>query len=246
MLDIVTITKDDFAGCKLTVDSTERLRAAYPVRQIVIDSSCAEVAAVLRDFCSERTNVDYVWTRPEGVSRGYNDGLERATREWIWFLNGGDRLYDKVDIAVVWYLLSQTRASVLSFRIIDHEGHVREIPPLPFLWPPVYVWISLPATFLRTRAVRDAGAFDVSFKVAMDGEFWFRLLNNRTVKLDMVSLPLTDFALDGLSGDKAASGRECLMMIRRHRFMIFKRWVQSGLRYFEAARRYKWRIRKYS
>ena len=246
MLDIVTITKDDFAGCKRTVDSAERLRAAYPVRQIVVDSSGKEVAAALRDYCGANKQVDYVWTRPEGVSQGYNAGLERVTREWVWFLNGGDRLYEKVDIDAVWYLLSQTQASALSFRIIDHEGHVPEIPPLPFQWPPVYVWIALPATFLRARAVRDAGAFDPAFKVAMDGDLWFRLLNNRAIKLDLVSVPLTDFARDGLSGDKVATGRECLIMIRKHRLTIFKRWVQSGLRYFEAARRYQRRIRKYS
>lgn len=246
MLDIVTVTKDDCAGCKCTLDSTERLRAAYPVRQIVIDSSGAEDAAAVRALCSARKNVDYFWTRPEGVSKGYNDGLERATGEWVWFLNGGDWLYDKIDIGVVWYLLSQTRASALAFHVIDRNGHVPEFPPLPFLWPPVYVWMPFSSTFLRTRAVRDAGGFDVSFKVVMDGEFWFRLLNKRAVKLNLVSLPLTGVALEGLSGDKVATGRECLMMLRRHRFTIFKRWLQSGLRYFEAARRYRRRIRKYS
>ena len=87
------------------------------------------------------------------------------------------------------------------------------------------------------------GGFDPEFPTTNDAEMWFRLLNQRHVTLDVISLPMVRMEVAGLSGNREVVAAEAVRMIASHKGMIFKRWVQSGMRYFEAKRKYGRRMR---
>ena len=139
-------------------------------------------------------------------------------------------------------MLEKTTARVVTYSIIDGAGEASRRPALPFLWPPVFTWLCIPATIFRVDELKRIGGLDLTFKIANDGEMWFRLLGQRSVTLDIISVPMVRMAPEGLSGDRGKVAIEALAFLKKHRYLILKRWVQSGMRYFEAKRKYRRRL----
>lgn len=241
-LAIVSVCKNDLDGLRRTLASTASLRVLGGTRQYVVDSSDEAVRDVIRDV-AETSGAEYHWRKPEGTAIAYNQALELIDSEWVWFLNSGDEYIEDFGATMLSHLIRHTSASVVTCSILDQDGLPTRRSALPFLWPPVTTWLCFPATLMRVEALRAAGGFDASFKTSNDGELWFRLLNRRSVALDIISVPLVRMEKAGLSGNRAAVAAEGLRFLRKHRWTIFKRWVQSGLRYFEAKRKYRRRLR---
>ena len=240
-LALVTLCKDDPGGLRRTLESTVRLRARYPVIHRVIDGSDREREEVGRVIDSY-PGVLYCWVEPNGTSDALNHALDMVEEPWVWFLNSGDELLESFNLNLLTELLTHTTAQVVTFSIIDENGDPSRRPPLPFMWPPLFTWLCILATVFRTEQLKLIGGFDRSFKIANDGEMWFRLLGRRSVTLDIVSVPMVRMEPAGMSGNRRAVATEALGYLKKHRYIILKRWLQGGLRYFEAKRKFRRRL----
>lgn len=243
-LAVITLCKDDAPGLARTLASTRKLREYSSVVQRVVDGSSAELCATVRDLVEAERGVTYEWQPPNGTACAFNQALPALDEPWVWFLNSGDEVLEDFSIPMLFEILQKSSAKVVTFSIRDHDGAISRRPSLPFLWPPVFTWLCFPATVFRVEELVAIGGFDLNFRTSGDGEMWFRLLNRRSVSLDIVSVPMVKMDPAGLSGNRTAVAKEALEFLRKHRFMIFKRWVQSGLRYFEAKRKYRRRLSK--
>ncbi len=241
---IVTLCKNDPDGLARTLASTARLRSEGSVVQRVVDSSSADVCDSIRTLAAQHQRVVYEWQTPAGTASAFNLTLPTLQEPWVWFLNSGDEVLKDFSISMLLEILRKTSAKVVTFSIIDHDGTPSTRPALPFVWPPVFTWLCFPATVFRTGELVAIGGFDLQFRTSGDGEMWFRLLNRRSVSLDVISVPIVQMECAGLSGNRAAVAEEALRFLQKHRFLIFKRWLQSGMRYFEAKRKYRRRLSK--
>jgi hypothetical protein len=241
-LAIITLCRNNADGLRRTLASTARLREIAGIRQYVYDGSDEPQASLARSH-ADASGVTYVWTEPRGPVVACNLAVDSVKEQWIWCLNSGDEFIEGFAPEMLIHYLTSTSASVATFSIIDEDGMPTRRSALPFLWPPVMTWLCFPATFMRAEALRKVGGLDPSYRTSGDGELWFRLLNDRGVSLDIISVPLVRMEKAGLSGNKAAVAAEGLRFLKKHRWIIFKRWVQSGLRYFEAKRKYRRRLR---
>lgn len=237
MLTLITVTKDDAAGLRRTLASSLRLRADAGARHLVIDSSAPDAAREVRQAVEAAPGAAYHWQPPRGISPAFNYGLSLAPDGWIWFLNGGDEVHPGLDSGWLLRLLEQTRAEVLIGEIQYLSGKCTRHPPLPALWPPVHNWIPHPATLVRKSALVPLGGFAEQYRIAMDGELWFRLFKSGVVT-DLVSVPLALFHPGGLSYDTARTYAEIRDVHRRHRVMLFKDWLKQGLGILRAMRWY--------
>lgn len=90
IISVITVVRNDATGLSHTLDSVARQKRRL-VEQIVIDGgSTDDTRRVLNE---RRTDIDVlVSEHDDGIYSGMNKGLDRASCDWVLFLNAGDRL----------------------------------------------------------------------------------------------------------------------------------------------------------
>lgn len=235
LLNIITVTKDDLEGVTNSIQTTRRLRMMDGVRQIIVDSSGEGVRKKIKEIACIETHVDYVWQPPSGIAPAFNLGLSMSNAEWIWFLNGGDEVHQDVDPQNLLYLLKKSKADAIIFEIERKQSRIRSNhPPLWALWPPVFYWIPHPATIVRCRLFETYGTFNEKYKIAMDGEMWFRFFSKDAV-VDMLSLSIALYDERGISStQRRYTAKEGVQIIRSNLWVLLKMWLINGIKIFAA------------
>jgi glycosyltransferase involved in cell wall biosynthesis len=238
-LSIVTVTKDDPAGLERTLASTAAWLGNPPaVEQIVIDASVPPATI-------GNPVIQVVRQHSHGISAAFNEGLQAARGEWVWFLNGGDALHPRLSREWLLQLLSATSAGIVVGALhYDGETTPRSAPPLPKQWPLVGCWIPHPAAIVRRNVLQAAGGFDERWRIAMDFDLWLRLLP-QDIGVDVLAVPFASFDVTGLSQrpDKREElQRENAGVLWRYRGLLLSSWLRAGSRLAAALFR-AWRKR---
>lgn len=238
-LDIITVTKDDFEGVARTIESTRELRARGGVQQIIIDSSKDEIKRKVVDLTNREQNIQYTWQEPTGITRAFNLGLKLSKAEWVWFLNGNDRVHRNVNTENLLYLLHETRADAIIFEIeYDQSKEITRHPPMWAQWPPLKSWIPHPATLTRSHLYKKYGHFNPSYHIAMDYEFWIRCFSEDVV-VDNISFPLVTFDQSGVSQLQIQNvSLEAVTIIKRHLWKLITIWLKGGLSILQSWRHF--------
>ncbi len=217
LLSIITITKDDPTGLARTLVSAAAWRACEGVEQIVVYAGAeptVETDGVLRIHRQTST----------GISTAFNEGLERAQGDWVWFINGGDAIHETADPAWLIAHLRRTKAGLVVGLIqFDGESGPRPMPGLRDQWPLIACWLPHQATLIRRDLIRAAGPFEPRWRVAMDYDLWHRMIKGCT-PVDVLSIVLARFAVDGISEASptvALKWREDAAIVRRYSLPMF-------------------------
>ena len=239
LLNIITVTKDDFNGVAATIESTMYLRSYPSITQIVIDSSKKETKEKIILLAESNENVKYIWQEPTGIATAFNKGLSIVDAEWVWFLNGGDCMHSDAEPDKIIYLLKNSRADAIIFQNeVRGMKNIPKHPPMWAMWPPLNSWIPHPATFSRRNLYEQFGNFDESFEIAMDFDFWIRCFSKQ-VTVDTVSIPLTIYDRYGISSTQVGkTAHEALRAIKKHLWIIIQLWISNGKLIFKAWRFY--------
>jgi len=239
LLNIITVTKDDLNGVAATIKSTKTLRNYPGVKQIIIDSSTDEAKTAVKTLAESNDNVDYFWQEPSGISVAFNMGLSHAESEWVWFLNGNDRVHRNVNTENLLYLLHESRADAIIFEIeYDQSKKITRHPPMWAQWPPLKAWIPHPATLTRSHLYKKYGHFNPSYHIAMDYEFWIRCFSENVV-VDNISFPLVTFDQSGVSQLQMQSlSLEAVTIIKRHLWKLIAIWLKGGLSIWQSWRHF--------
>lgn len=238
LLTIITIVKDDLIGLEQTLKTTNLLRKNNPVEQLIIDSSDNSIQAEIRDLANQQQGTRYLFQEPQGISAAFNYGIAAAQGQWIWFLNSGDQLHSELDIDILIKILAISLAEVIIFDIEYDKKQLSQRPSLPFLWPPVFNWISHPGTIVKKSLLQQVKGFREDLKIAMDGELWLRLLS-QDVRTDLISIPIADFQTGGVSSNLQQTALEVIKIINIHKFLLLKLWLKNGLMIIKAWRAYR-------
>jgi glycosyltransferase involved in cell wall biosynthesis len=226
VLSIVTITRNDVSGLIRTLASTADWLADPVVEQIVIDASTPPAVV-------NNPVVRVIRQRSQGIAAAFNEGLQAATGEWVWFLNGGDAVHPRLSREWLLQLLNATSAGLVIGAIqYDGEAVPRGAPPLPIQWPLVGCWIPHPAVIVRRNVLQASGGFDERWRIAMDFDLWLRLLPQGVV-VDVVAVPFTSFDVTGLSqrvDRRRELQRENAGVLRRHWWMFVRSSLGAGCR----------------
>ena len=196
----------------------------------MVDSSSPDSKKKNELFLKEKKNIKYLWQVPSGISAAFNFGLKHASAEWVWFLNGGDELHEELDPEFFLNILLKSNSDAIIFQVKNiQEKAIYRHPQLWAVWPPVLSWIPHPSTVTRRNLYEKYGYFDKSYKIAMDYEFWIRCFAGDAV-VDLVSIPVSKFDQSGISsGDGKLIKAELRRIIRRHFWLLIKKWFDNGL-----------------
>jgi hypothetical protein len=157
--------------------------------------------------------------------------VEAAKGDWIWFLNSGDCIDERLSPEFLLTLLRQARGDVL-IGGLTYDGEKEPRPHLPPAqqWPSLSPWIPHPASLVRKTLFAKVGPFDGRYQIAMDYEWWLRALADDT-PVDIVSVPFARFAPGGISqraDSQALLSAEFLDAVRRHQKGLWRPWIARG------------------
>lgn len=240
ILDIITVTKDDFAGISSTVQSTLELRVGNEIRQIIVDSSNKEIREKIQQLIKTEQNIQYIWQEPSGIARAFNLGLSASKAEWVWFLNGRDEVHPDLDPQNFLQILKASKADAMIFELERMQSRTRyKHPPLWAVWPPVFFWTPHPATIVRRPVFTRYGVFNEKFKIAMDGEIWFRFFSQSDVIVDLLSFPIALYDESGMSStQRKKTAKEGVKIILSNLRILLKIWLISGIKIFAALKHF--------
>jgi putative colanic acid biosynthesis glycosyltransferase len=226
-LSLITVTKGDILGVNQTLVSAVPWRSLMVVEQIVIDGDGAAEAL------SKASGCRWVRQKSDGIAGAFNEGLAASQGEWIWFLNGGDRVHPDLDTGWLLKLMTTTKADIVTGGVhYDGDPGFRPVPPLRLQWPPLYCWPAHPATLVRRSILVDSGGFDRKLKIAMDFDLWLRLMLVDP-HIDVVSVPLAVFDVSGSSQRpemQAQVRRETALVLLLHGYRLIRLWMGIGKR----------------
>ena len=233
LLSLITLTKNDASGLNRTLASAAAIRAAG-AEHIVIDGSDAKPA----NGNEHVGDIQHVLRSPKGIADAFNAGIGLARGEWIWCLNGGDEVEGNIRADFLFALLAQSRADVVVGTVrYAGEAHPRAHPQPQFRWPPVHSWIPHPATLVRRALFERFGTFDPRYEIAMDYEWWLRVIPTG-VGVDVLSVPLAVFAAGGVS-QRAENWpkiqRERRDAMRRHQRKIAGAWAAASAQWIRSS-----------
>ena len=180
-LTVVTVVKDDPVGFERTAASLAG-QALAGVEWVVVDGSGDAEGIPRLIGGAPGPAARYEWCPPAGVYAAMNTGLARVTGTYVLFLNAGDALHDDAALATIREVVDRDRPVWLYGQVCFVSPDGRETIPPPFdyaaersvgfsrgRFPPHQ------GTVVSTRALRDIGGFDTSYRIVADYAALLRL-----------------------------------------------------------------------
>jgi len=205
---IITVTYNAEKVIERTLKSvTEQ---TYPnIEHIIIDGvSKDKTLDIVRKSQIASRKSQIVSEPDKGLYDAMNKGLQRATGDYVWFLNAGDKLHTDTTIEAIVNCMSQVEQ--LPDIIYGETNLVSDIgeflAPRRLKAPQQLTWRSFKMgmlvchqSFLVKRTL--APNYDLQYRLAADIDWCIRCLKNAKSVLN-THLVLSDFLTDGLSSQK--------------------------------------------
>ncbi len=191
--------ENERAGCPRSLD----------IEHLVIDAGSTDDSA---GVAARFPHATWIQEPDEGMSDAINKGFDRATGDWVMWLNADDRLKPGA-LANIAKLLAESEADVVygAWDFIDEDGRFIRSVRVPrwskFVHIHHHCFIGSTAAFYRKSTVIDAGhRLHKDFKYVMDGEFYARL-DAAGLRFERVNLNLADFRLHGANASQRHLGK---------------------------------------
>ena len=200
-ISIVTVCYNEEKNIAKTIESVLN-QISNSFEYIICDGKSAdktvEIAESYADKFKEK-GVEYrVYSeRDGGIYAGMNNGIDRATGDYVIFTNAGDKLCDENVIFQIIESLGDKRPVVVYGNCLFVDRCVGVIYDADHSRLSEYMSIAHPATLVRTDIIKQ-NKFDTSFKIAADYNMMLDLYskNYEFFKLQTV---ISQFQTDGIS-----------------------------------------------
>lgn len=201
-LSIITINYNNLEGLKRTVESVIN-QTWQEFEYIIIDGGSSDGSAAYIESQSDK--IDYwVSEKDAGIYNAMNKGIQKATGEYLLFLNSGDNLYDNT-------ILQENQKHISNYDLIYFDiertdGKNSKIVAYPekLSFSYFYMGTLCHQAVLIKRALFDTvGMYDENLKLVSDWKFFILALFKFNCSYSKVNGILTTYYLDGISSDLA-------------------------------------------
>ena len=243
LLSIVTVVKDDLNGLILTTQSIMQ-QNNINIQHIIVDGGSTDGS---EKYALEHSDVHVQSKNDGGVYFGMKRGALIAEGRFLMFLNSGDYLCEKNDLAQVLSLMDKESAdwgfgpviekSLRNTEILTREGTTFNVESIAFR----KTFVPFPTSIFLKSFYDSLGGVQTNYRIASD----FELILKATLATKPVywGVPLVKFAAGGisytlapLSWEEEHEIRKSLLKLTKVR--IFHSWFRVQLR------KSKWRLGK--
>jgi len=202
-ITILTASLNSATSIRETIESI-RNQSFQNLEHIIIDGgSRDETPMILRE--SENTyNLKWISEPDHGISGALNKGLHLARGRYILVLHADDQLLTPHILEIIYLKLKSERFDIFSFPVIlEHAVHGRMLfNPIRIIW-----WYHFKTIFphqgcfVHRRVFDRIGGFRKEFSMAMDYDFFYRILSRRaSIKIE--KQPIALMGGMGISNDQ--------------------------------------------
>lgn len=214
---IITVCRNEAANIRRTCESICS-QTFSDFEWIVIDGQSADgTLDILGEY---RSRISCLVSEPDGgIYDAMNKGIQRATGEYLLFLNGGDYLADR---HVLGKVAESPDRDVLygDMRCVRPNGEtfIRSFPDE--LTTNFFLRHRLPhqAAFFRRGLLEARGAYDTSLRIAADYDLFVRLLYVHKASYFHVPCVVSVFKTGGTSAQSRSLGKIETHRIRKKHF----------------------------
>jgi glycosyltransferase involved in cell wall biosynthesis len=209
LLTIIVISKDDPLGLARTLRSIEH--QSFRDCEVVVVAKGTSASFDARAL--QLPGLVFVQQASAGISAAFNEGIRRASGEWINFLNGGDCYADGAVLEKVHCLLGPAEA-IVTARAVDRSTGIRIPRDRTFAQRNLEL-VAHQASFFRKDLFERYGPYSSEYRIRMDFE-WMLRLPPQTPALWLDEI-VVDFEGGGISTARPVSNSlEELRALRRH------------------------------
>jgi glycosyltransferase involved in cell wall biosynthesis len=146
---------------------------------IIVDGGSTDgTVDIIRKY--ERHLARWISEKDRGISDAFNKGIAIAKGEYINLLNAGDTYISPTTLTDVQPYLT---APIVTFRFTEeNSGEVSHIAPENESNIEKKALLGHQATFVQTEVYRHFGAYNTSYRIRMDFDFFLRVLPHRPLK----------------------------------------------------------------
>lgn len=203
---IITVNLNNVSGLAATMQSVFN-QVFNEYQYIVIDGGSTDGSVHLLE--DHKNKLSYrVSESDTGVYNAMNKGIQKATGEYVLFLNSGDFLLDENVLASI--------AEELNEKDIVY-GHILFKDPNGKSWIGVYPdelafshfatgSLPHPASFIKRSLFESVGQYDESLIICADWKFFLDAVCKHKVSYRHVNKTVSVFHLDGMSSHAANDG----------------------------------------
>jgi len=178
-ITIITVTRNDAGRLKKTIDSVVS-QTFRDKEHIVIDGGSKDGT---HELLMKYSNVIDRWVSEpdEGIYDAMNKGIQRATGEWILFLNSGDLFFDSRVLEDVYSETIPANVDSIYGDTVYTYGEkgykeFRKAGEIRHFWKGL---MTFHQSFFLRRRIMEQRRFDLQYKVAADFDCLYALYMNR-------------------------------------------------------------------
>ncbi|MGJ5642466.1 glycosyltransferase family 2 protein [Formosa sp. S-31] len=169
-VSIITINYNNLEGLKKTIPSVIHQRYTQ-IEFIVIDGGSSDGS---KTFIEKQTsNITYWISEPDkGIYDAMNKGIEKATGDYLYFLNSGDYFYNEHVLTDL--CDHQPDADIICGKIVFKSQHKERIgghPEEVRMSQLYHSFFCHQAVFFKKRLFDEMGGYDERFKLIADWAF---------------------------------------------------------------------------
>ncbi|MCB1592490.1 MAG: glycosyltransferase [Alphaproteobacteria bacterium] len=211
---VITVTKDNLAGLRLTHKSLEE-QTCRNFEWIAIDGASADQTA---DFLG-KTRARWISEPDEGPFDAMNKGIRTAKGEYLLFLNAGDALALPDTLENIEKITSKQPDFIYGDAVETPDSQKGQQEPFyktarRYRDLPRGMFTHHQAMFYRHAHIREQKLrYSTLYEIAADYDFTARFLKNAK-KIIYVPIPVCSFQGGGISQQRAQEGRREEFLIR--------------------------------
>lgn len=198
-LSIITINYNNQAGLLRTLESISRVKSDCFEYLVIDGGSTDDSLNIIKNF---QYSIDYWVSEPDrGIYHAMNKGIEKASGEYLLFINSGDIINNNVQIEETLNLL--TGEDIIYFNIAEifNNGEIviKECPDyLDFRY---FILDALPhqSTFIKSNALKEYGGYSENMKIFSDWAFFMDAICKLECTYKHINQHFSSFFQDGIS-----------------------------------------------
>lgn len=218
LISVISITLNDHDGLRRTIESVQAQVSAPRYEHIIIDGvSDYDVASLLADL---RSDAQLHQGEDQGLYDAMNTGTERASGEYLIYLNSGDTFAEPEVLAKIGALLTAKQPDFLYGDSLELQLDGQEMFKLAHSHrnAPARMFTHHQSMVFSHKLIADNRlSYNLSYSIAADYDFVLHVLNHATTILRLPGV-IAKFSAGGVSQIKHHQGRREQFLVRKTHF----------------------------